>query len=205
MLLKAYKEYPNKPHELTEDDIEAKAKSYASNPNVFINELIREDIENKGICCFSQEDDIILMWSHYALKHTGICLKFDITKDEDTFSFPYKIDYPPQIPKFNYCEYRMNTEQHKGEFVQFVFGTKHKSWDYEDEVRIVRDGSNQNNVGPVTFKKESLIEVIFGCKCDPNIIPLVTNILSNNSYSAQISIMKEYDVEFCLKKEQYSH
>jgi len=31
-----------------------------------------------GVSCFSQEEDNLLMWSHYADKHKGLCLKFDM-------------------------------------------------------------------------------------------------------------------------------
>jgi hypothetical protein len=33
------------------------------------------------VCCFSGNDDSILMWSHYADSHTGICLRFRPIKD----------------------------------------------------------------------------------------------------------------------------
>lgn len=33
-----------------------------------------------GITCFSEAPDNMLMWSHYAQKHTGICVEYDFSK-----------------------------------------------------------------------------------------------------------------------------
>ena len=37
-------------------------------------------VENSksGVTCFSEERDNIIMWSHYANSHKGICLGFDL-------------------------------------------------------------------------------------------------------------------------------
>lgn len=56
--------------------------------NSIANMTILEQFRNptltadKGITCFSETNDNILMWSHYSNKHEGICLGFDI--DEKT-------------------------------------------------------------------------------------------------------------------------
>jgi len=34
--------------------------------------------ESKGLICFSKSWSSPLMWGHYAEKHTGICLGFDV-------------------------------------------------------------------------------------------------------------------------------
>lgn len=33
-----------------------------------------------GVSCFSEKPDDMLMWSHYAEKHTGICVEYDFSK-----------------------------------------------------------------------------------------------------------------------------
>src|ERR1700731_4449263 len=34
--------------------------------------------QSKGLLCFSRNWDNLLLWSHYAASHTGLCLGFDI-------------------------------------------------------------------------------------------------------------------------------
>lgn len=41
-------------------------------------ELLRvENISKKGVCCFSEKWDDLLMWAYYADGHKGFCLEFD--------------------------------------------------------------------------------------------------------------------------------
>jgi hypothetical protein len=41
--------------------------------------------ENVGVYCFAGDPRSILMWSHYASKHTGLCLQFEVARDAATF------------------------------------------------------------------------------------------------------------------------
>ena len=42
-----------------------------------INEII-------GVTCFAERPDNVLMWSHYANKHTGFCVEYDFSKLKST-------------------------------------------------------------------------------------------------------------------------
>lgn len=114
---------------------------------LFNNPLGREELAKKGdmltvsqlgVCCFSKQDDILLMWSHYANKHKGVCLVFDILLDKNLFGkYPYQVEYPPEFPVYNYpCD--------EGKFnsYRFLAATKSKDWEYENEVRLIRDSKN---------------------------------------------------------------
>lgn len=55
----------------------------------FKNELKRitsKFLENSYATCFSESNNDFLMWSHYASKHSGICLEFSL---ENSRLFPY--------------------------------------------------------------------------------------------------------------------
>jgi hypothetical protein len=58
--------------------------------------LVEKDLDLHGhylrdslpkVCCFSGNDDNILMWSHYADSHKGICLRFRSKKDWEDLEF----------------------------------------------------------------------------------------------------------------------
>ena len=51
-----------------------------------IERLTRKFLENSYTTCFSENNNDFLMWSHYASKHSGICLEFTLEKDG---LFPY--------------------------------------------------------------------------------------------------------------------
>lgn len=57
---------------------------YAKYSKIFKKEVIHGDIPKEKypkICCFSETCKSILMWSHYADRHKGICLRFRSAKD----------------------------------------------------------------------------------------------------------------------------
>lgn len=49
------------------------------------------------LCCFSESRDDVLMWSHYAASHTGICIEFDTTVADSPLSSCKKIEYSPDF------------------------------------------------------------------------------------------------------------
>ncbi len=50
-----------------------------------------------GVICFSSNYDNILMWSHYANNHKGICIEFDL--NDSFFHGKYK-DVPSELDLF---------------------------------------------------------------------------------------------------------
>lgn len=119
-----------------------------------INNTIGKVVNRKGICCFSKEKDNILMWSHYADSHRGICLEFDITEDYDFFVFPIIIKYERGYPKIDVSETRGNVGKE-------LLTTKYEGWQYEQEVRIYKEAYREYE-----FKPTSLKAIYFGCKVE---------------------------------------
>jgi hypothetical protein len=75
------------------------------------------------ITCFSSCNDSILMWSHYAVKHCGVCLAFEI--DESTKTNVRAIDYIDSNTLINNIRY------------PDALFIKHKDWAYEKEWRFI--------------------------------------------------------------------
>jgi hypothetical protein len=203
-IIKAYQNTPNKPSLLTEKDLLEKTKYYFNDPPSFtdiINQELASCMNDYGICCFSQNDNSILMWSHYAEKHKGLCLKFNINTDKRAFSTPIKVSYKKHLPKFNYIKYRLDYDLRRTQLAQFALGTKHKIWKYEDEVRIVKERSEGQYIGAISFNKSSLNEVIFGCKCQKEQINSISKLLNCNGYHPKYYQMRLIESDFILVKE----
>jgi hypothetical protein len=118
-----------------------------------VNAAIDRINENIGIFSMSAKRDDLLMWSHYADYHRGICIEFKTTAGMlfgcDLLSVVYVVDYP----KLNVCD-NPNIE-----YVKQCVRTKSKDWKYEEEWRIIYTKN-----GPQFFKPEDeeLSGVIFG-------------------------------------------
>ena len=79
------------------------------------------------ITCFSKSWNNILMWSHYAQEHSGVCMEFD-----------FNCDIMQNITKVRYINEITNIQNkiNKDPF-QALF-LKHKNWSYEQEYRYTR-------------------------------------------------------------------
>lgn len=86
--------------------------------------------KTKGIICFSDNWRSPVMWAHYANKHYGICLGFDIP---DELAGP--VIYNPNRLKFELQEdkklYGIDDA-----FIETLRYTKAKEWEYEREWRL---------------------------------------------------------------------
>lgn len=138
--------------------------------NKLVQTNIDKHIQSSGICCFGGNYDSILMWSHYADSHQGVCLEFDVSLDPSFFVVPIPINYQKNYPSYNHI-------RDQQELVDRLLRTKAKDWEYEEEVRIVK-----SVIGPQKFKKEALSKIIFGCKCDPENIARIKNLTSDGEY-----------------------
>ena len=120
-------------------------------------EKLRQDIQNHvdkvGILSLTERRDDLLMWSHYANGHRGLCLEFATSIDEVFFGRAQPVVYSDERPIFDPREPETNQ-------VEKVVLTKSEHWSYELEWRIVE---HQNDEGLYEFPAETLTGVIFGC------------------------------------------
>lgn len=118
----------------------------------------------EGLLCFSRTWRNPLLWSHYADKHKGIALGFDIP-DELLFD----VKYIGGMHKINVTE-----DSTKSETIDRILDrlryTKFDGWKYEDEVRqlFMLDALRaQSGLHFIPFSGTlSLREVILGPRCD---------------------------------------
>lgn len=84
------------------------------------------------VFCLSEENDNILMWSHYASLHTGICIGFDTEQlYRDTKAGIGRIVYSNEYPVIKPTP----LGDMKDLIVQVA--TKSECWSYEKEYRFV--------------------------------------------------------------------
>ena len=119
---------------------------------------------NKGLICFSGSWGNPLLWGHYADKHSGMALGFDIP---DEYLSP--VQYTTQRAK---VEFDQKTRKivNGPRLMDKLLRTKFTDWKYEDERRMfidldltLQEGGNHF----VEFSKDLVLrEVILGLNCD---------------------------------------
>jgi len=122
--------------------------------------------EKTRICCFSRRCDNILMWSHYADKHKGLCIEFDTLYDSNDITWKklkLKVNYKNnELSKLN-----LGVDSHEGDkHLREVFAKKSVHWKYEKETRLIKiQGENEKFLKYVyTCSSKAITGVIFGAK-----------------------------------------
>ena len=92
-----------------------------------------------GVICFTIHDASLLMWSHYANNHKGICIEFDT--ENSFFQGKFSCDYNPNIGIIRKVDYRAERPlfidpQELVNSTEFWF-IKSLEWQYEDEYRLL--------------------------------------------------------------------
>ena len=119
-----------------------------------IQALHTEKIAEKiGVLCLSTGRDDILMWSHYADSHRGICLEFD--GHSEFFARAHEVRYLSVRPKIN--PFRQSDVQ----MTESALLTKAKHWEYEQEWRLIE---YTNGPGVYRFPSEALTGVVLGAQ-----------------------------------------
>lgn len=159
-----------------------------------VNQVMAQSVEsfamNKGVTCFSEINDELLMWAHYSDKYKGFCLEF--RTDIEPFQKLRKVKY---VPKFPLIDLDLLIS---GNFEQAVdlICTKSESWNYEKEWRLIH-----NAVGTLyTYPKESLKAIYFGPKIDPQFREILCLIMQGQNpevefWQGELS-QREFKIKF---------
>ncbi len=116
-----------------------------------------------GIACFSEVYDSLLMWSHYADYHRGICLEYSFEEIKKLVSF-CPIIYTDQFENFlNYIDIR---KEEVSSEVMKLFLSKSKDWSYENEWRIVDTLSESSEAKGKLLKGLKPLNILMGCQID---------------------------------------
>ena len=126
----------------------------------------REIAKKQGVVCFSRTWKNPLLWSHYADRHKGICLGFDVPDEAPDAngrmrSLAFPVEYTAERPQLE-GRIQLNTR-----FIHQWLSTKYEGWRYEDEVRVFTnldeeiDGLFYHDFGP----KLKVKQVIVGPLC----------------------------------------
>lgn len=118
--------------------------------------------------CMAKEPDNILMWSHYADSHKGVCFRFDLLQD-DTFLNTVPVDYNSEYLEFD----SLNGNPAP------IITRKSPYWSYEHEHRTITTDIK----GIHQINKDTLVEIIFGCRTLKRNRTRIRNFVLNNGFN----------------------
>ena len=120
-----------------------------------------ETFNSMNILCLSLYNNSPIMWAHYAMNHSGICMAFDVGKGGN-----YIHDSLCRIVEYVDTQEPIDLDKPNDIYnkVECTLFQKFKGWEYEGEFRIVKtpeqmviNGELQNQ-----FEKSALVAMFFG-------------------------------------------
>lgn len=198
-----------------------------------VRRSLHGDLKKKGlkrVCCFSGTCRSILMWSHYANSHQGICLRFryeedtvdgskylslftdqvvkavSVDRDKECCSPFYKTNITRPCNMFSKVDYQDEIppvnifDSFIIEKIEKCFQTKFREWTYEDEYRVLLPESVLEN-GLIKYDKEDLEGVIFGLKINNKNAKLVYETIKKNYLDEGITVNFYESIEVIGKYE----
>ena len=155
------------------------------------------------IICFSTQPDNILMWSHYADCHKGLCIKYKTKRDKQVINQKYihlqikGVSYKEQLDnKYTPGKYAKNTNSPEAEdnakvnATIEILSTKSKDWTYEGEWRLIRHPSIPELNSDSCFEGKlidfpddmlEIEEIYFGCRCTDENIATIKQIFKDKN------------------------
>lgn len=137
------------------------------------DQLIDDDYR---ICSFTNNNNSMLMWSHYTQNHEGIMVEY---------KFGHELPDGVGVSEVEYTnEHKRNKEQSEYLFNQYLL-TKNRDWSYEKEIRLIsykkdriyfeRCNHPQRDRNKINAE---ILSITLGCKFPETKTNLIMNIIS---------------------------
>jgi hypothetical protein len=107
-------------------------KIYLRNGQAVVDAAIHDFLNNKGVSCFSERNDSLLMWGHYGGRFSGFCLEF--RTDLDLFQKARRVIYTESMPEVDIVPLLCDEEDDQ---ILDLYCTKAADWHYEHEWRCL--------------------------------------------------------------------
>ncbi len=131
-------------------------------------------LKKRGVCCFSENRDDLLMWAHYADSHRGFCLEFDTSfapfSEQNRFR---PIDYRVTLPAL---DLKRLAERDHDQLLEFLH-TKASCWKYEREWRALHREPNTK----FGYDRAALNSIYFGAKMGFDQIEMICSLLDRTN------------------------
>lgn len=167
-------------------------KEIKSKKDMFIS-IWKKVICNYGIVSFEESFDNLLMWSHYADSHKGICIEFSLKENfvsqlikEKIVSGNVKYDnnQPEMKHSFDYAFNICRSREELFNLVRDIIFTKYEGWAYEKEWRWLKEIDNEQR--HINLPQGCISKIIMGAKSSREDKLRIKSIIENNKLSIPV-------------------
>jgi hypothetical protein len=161
-------------------------KTSIDNYRLIYRNIINEQREQSLVFCTSEKNDNILMWSHYANFHQGVCIGLYMPSLIEHLNFlTMKVNYTDVMHPKSF--FGQTDDETKVAVMNWIF-TKSSCWSYEQEVRsLITNENDYLNVSSTGYKDVSLLpsqvmEVYFGMRTPEVDMKDIESIIKRKGY-----------------------
>lgn len=187
------------------DNLSKKQKKIQLDQSKKARLLVENYINHTKVACFSLIKDSILMWSHYASNHSGICIEYDsnylrseekyeqknILKKKHWELISRSINFYNDFFKVRYVDNLVRAYDFKSLNIPSLYLRKYVDWEYENEVRRVIYVNNiyDKNEKKVYHRPEAIKAIYLGAKSSNKTEKEIRDIITEK-YKNQIPLFK---------------
>ena len=142
------------------------------------------------------------LWSHYADKHKGICLIYNIPDqyvlDQAMAAVPMDYKSNPLINfflKWGKSSRKLTAREFNDDLAKKYLSIKDECWSYEDEYRLIKE-----NPGEFQIERSFLKYVCFGLNTSKNDRDLIENTLAKCGYETELYEMERTKNDFGIRE-----
>jgi len=149
-------------------------------------ERFEQKLKSFGILSLAQDPKNILMWSHYAENHKGLCIGFERNKSNELGdnNKTRKVNYTKNYPSLN-VKILMNEVDITNNLMRVLY-TKSKLWDYEGEWRMFTPIGNKAYPLPGKIKS-----ITFGSRTPSMDIDIIKKLINGTDIKLYQASLKE--------------
>jgi len=150
----------------------------------------QDSYNNIKVVSFSKDFDSQLMWAHYADKHKGIVIQFELINEEQS-KYLRVVNYEKEIIK---------RKTYDTEDYSYALETKGEDWGYENELRLILADDMIINNAMLNFKNDfKVTKLILGYKFNLDSLSFLNNRLQRRGYdNLEIMFLKPSSSHFQL-------
>ena len=172
-------------------------KELINGANLFINDARKNFLKTRGVTCFSERNDDLIMWAHYGGQYKGFCLAFDTAKEP--FTKLRQVQYVKTVPQINMVDFTIHENHDK--LFDDLFCTKSISWEYEKEWRAIH-----SDAGTLFgYEPDALREIYFGPDIERLALEIVCIIIQGQNPNVQFFEGKRSDKEFKVEFSNFTY
>jgi len=160
------------------------------------DKVVSDFLASRGVACFSERNDDLLMWSHYGGQYKGICLEFDTS--QEPFSRIHLVQYVTAFPPLSVAKVLMDRDYNH---ILELFCTKSSAWSYEREWRAIHKVAGTAFV----YETRALKGVYFGPDISRQSLEIVCLVLGGQNETVQFWQGRRSSAEFRVLFEPFTY